>query len=102
MYQDIVSYTVVQNGSAYSLVRNYCASSFSQTPTSSTTVVNNISAQQSAPAITPSNFGASVEVGWVSAQGITGVVLTVTEPGSGYSYVLVSTPAVSGSSGSTG
>jgi hypothetical protein len=101
-YSDVVSYVAVRNGSSYSLVRNFCASGFSSTPTGSTTVVNDISATQGAPAVTPSNFVVNLASGWVSAQGITGVAWTVTEPKSGYSYVLDSTPAVSSSSGSTG
>ena len=102
MYQDIVSYAVVQNGSAYSLVRNYCASGFSSTPTSSTTVVNDISAAQSAPAILPSSFNVGAQAGWTSAQGVTSVAWTLTEPKSGYSFALTATPAVSESSGSAG
>jgi hypothetical protein len=95
MYQDVVSYAVVQNGSSYSLVRNFCASGFSSTPTSSTTVANNIAATQSAPAILPSSFNVGAQAGWTSAQGVTGVAWTLTEPKSGYSFALVATPAVS-------
>jgi hypothetical protein len=101
-YSDIVSYALVHSGSVYSLVRNFCASGFSSTPTSSTTVANNFSATQSAPAILPSSFNVSAQAGWTSAQGVTSVTWTLAEPKSGYSFALVATPAVSESSLSGG
>ena len=102
IFSDVVSYVMVSTGSTAMLVRNFCAAGDSSTPTSSATVVNDILPTQAGPAIAPTSFGAIVGAGWVSAQGITGVRLTIFEPKSGYSYVLTSTPAVSGSSTSGG
>ena len=41
-YQTVVSYAEVRSGSTYSLVRQYCSSGFSTTPTSSTTISYNM------------------------------------------------------------
>jgi hypothetical protein len=95
IYHDVVSYVVVSTGSTAMLVRNFCASGDSSTPTSSATVVNGVSPTQAAPAILPSSFIIGAQAGWTSAHGVTSVAWTLTEPKSGYSFVLVATPAVS-------
>lgn len=102
VYQDVASYVVLQNGTTHSLVRNFCSSGSSVTPNSSTTLANNISVSQSAPVVSPSSSGVSAQAGWAPAQGVTSVAWTLSEPTSGYSYILVATPAVSESSTSAG
>ena len=94
VYQNIVSYVKVDNGSTSSLVRQYCTNG-STTPTSTSTISSDIlqSQTQSAPVvITPASTNASAAAGWTPTAGITGVTFTTTEPASGYSYTLTAVP----------
>jgi hypothetical protein len=94
VYQNMVSYVKVDNGSTSSLVRQYCTNG-STTPTSTSTVSSDIpqSQTQSAPVvITPASINASAAAGWMSTVGITGVTFATTEPASGYSYELTAVP----------
>jgi hypothetical protein len=94
VYENIVSYVKVDNGSTSSLVRQYCTNG-STTPTSTSTVSSDIpqSQTQSAPVvITPANINASAGAEWTSTVGITGVTFATTAPASGYSYTLTAVP----------
>jgi prepilin-type N-terminal cleavage/methylation domain-containing protein len=94
VYENIVSYVKVDNGSTSSLVRQYCTNG-STTPTSTSTVSSDIpqSQSQSAPVvITPASINASAAAEWTSTVGITGVTFATTEPASGYSYTLTAVP----------
>jgi len=99
VFQSVVSYIEVKIGSTYSLVRQYCASGASTTPTSSTTVSHDIPSALSPPTVTPSASSTLAGNGWTSSVGVTGVTFSVTEPASTYAYTLVAVPAASSSSG---
>jgi len=106
-YQTIVSYAEVKNGSTYSLVRQYCSSGFSATPTSSTIISYNMPVAcsatvttncQSPPAILPASSSTAALTGWTSTQQVTGVQLEISEPNSteangSFSYTLAAVPA---------
>ena len=81
-YQTVVSYVRVPSGTGYSLVREYCASGPSATPTTSNPVSSDISATQAPPAISPSSDAAPAASGWIAAAPITAVTFAITEPGS--------------------
>ena len=94
VYENIVSYVKVDNGSTSSLVRQYCTNG-STTPTSTSTISSDIpqNQTQSAPVvITPASINASAAAGWTSTVGIAGVTFATTEPASGYSYTLTAVP----------
>ena len=97
----VVSYDVVLIGTKYHLVRNSCASTNTTTPNAETTVSTDVSKGQTVTvscATTCSTTG-----GWVTATNVTAVSLAVTEPTTGVSYSLTSTPRVySPASGSAG
>jgi Tfp pilus assembly protein PilE len=99
-YQTVVSYMVVPNsdGTTGSLVRRYCASGASSTPTASTTISFDVPAGLTSPTIGPSSVATSAAAGWVSTVGITSVTFSITEPGSKYSYTLSALPGTSSSS----
>lgn len=114
-YQTVVSYAEVQNGSTYSLVRQYCSSGFSATPTSSTIISYNMPVAcsaivttncQSPPTIYPTSNTAALTA-WTSTQQVTKVQLTIsepnkTEPNGSFSYTLLAVPANSASVIATG
>jgi Tfp pilus assembly protein PilE len=93
IYQSIVSYTETTNATSHSLVRQYCASGASSTPTSSFVISSDIPASQSPPAVTyATGYSGSPSTGWATANGVTGVTFAVTEPASHYSYTLDAVP----------
>lgn len=99
-YQTVVSYIGVPNGSSNSenLVRQYCASGASATPTGTSVISYDLAlpTSQPNPTITPSGEVATdAAAGWVSAQSVTGVSFSILEPGSQYSYTLVGLPGAS-------
>ena len=114
-YQTVVSYAEVQNGSTYSLVRQYCSSGFSTTPTSSTIISYNMPVAcsatvttncQSPPTIYPTSNTAALTA-WTSTQQVTKVQLKISEPNStepngSFSYTLLAVPANSASVIATG
>jgi prepilin-type N-terminal cleavage/methylation domain-containing protein len=99
-YQTVVSYVSVPQattpqGTTYSLVRQYCASGASVTPTSSSTVSAGISATQLPPTIAPivpTDYNLAASTGWISTRPITGVTFAIREPGTNYTYTLVALP----------
>jgi prepilin-type N-terminal cleavage/methylation domain-containing protein len=92
-YQTVVSYDRVQTEpGTYSLVRYYCSSGPSLTPSLTTTVSKDISLGQGVPTITPSGPAALALLGWTSTVGVTGVSITLTEPGSNFTYTLTGVP----------
>lgn len=99
-YQTVVSYVEINRGTTSALVREYCATGASTTPTSSTTISGDIPTSQPAPTITTvSGYSASPSTGWATAVGVTGVTFSITEPGSNYTYSLTAVPRASTSSG---
>ncbi len=103
VYDTVVSY-VLTNGNGYGsgksaskyLVRQICTSGASTSP-NSTFVVSH---DAGSPTVTfnPSSFmGANAS--WKSTQGLYGVTLTTTEPGSTYTYSLSGVPSASTSTG---
>jgi hypothetical protein len=98
IYQTVVSYVEVQNGSIYSLVRQYCGSGAAAIATSTSTVSGDLPAGQAHPVVTPSASNIAAAAGWTSAQNVTGVTIAITEPKSNYSYTLVALPGSSSSS----
>jgi type II secretory pathway component PulJ len=99
-FQSIVSYVQVSNGpSSDSLVRQYCASGTSSTPTSTSFVSADVPTGQLPPTITPSTLNTSQ--GPVLASDVTKVTFSITEPRSNYSYTLLAVPAASSSTAQT-
>jgi prepilin-type N-terminal cleavage/methylation domain-containing protein len=93
LYQTVVSYDRVQSGTTYSLVRSYCSAGPSSTPTGTTTVSSDIASTQGVPTVAPASFASLAASGWTSTVGVTGVSMSLTEPGSNYSYSLTGVPA---------
>jgi prepilin-type N-terminal cleavage/methylation domain-containing protein len=111
VYETVVSYVDVQNGSTNSLVRQLCSAGPSATPSTSMTVSYNLQASQAAPTITCATAAASectptgtpslapYATSWVLASGISGVTWAIAEPenGSTYLYTLDGLPGASAS-----
>ena len=104
VYDTVVSY-VLTNGNGFGsgkasaskyLVRQICTSGASTSPTSSFVV----SHDAGSPTITfnPTSF-LGPNATWKSTQGLYGVTLTTTEPGSTYTYSLSGVPSASTSTG---
>ncbi len=97
-YQDVVSYVEIPTATKFSLVRQYCAAGASATPTTSSYVSYDIPAGQPAPTVTGTSATscqqkiAQVATSWISTICITGVNFPITEPGSDYSFTLLSVP----------
>lgn len=92
-YRDVVTYSEVQSGPSYLLVRDYCSDGPSAAPSGSTTVSFDIAQHQSPPTITPDGTAIAASAGWVSTETVTGVMFPITEPLSNYTYTLTATPA---------
>ena len=101
-YQTVVSYVEIRTGSTYSLVRQMCSAGVSVTPTTSTTISNDIPVTQPSPKLSPAVENSSAQSGWVQAQSVTGVNFVVTEPQSNYNYTLDAVPNATLSSGTLG
>jgi len=99
-YQTVVSYVSVGAGQNRSLVRQYCTSGGSSTPTSSTTVSDDVLPSQQPPTIAsvPGYMG-SPSTGWATTVGVMDVKFSITEPASEYSYTLDAVPTAGSSSG---
>ncbi len=99
----VVSYVDVASGAnANILIRQYCSSGASATPTSSTIVANDVLAPGSAPGgqppptITPSGVLTAAALVWTSTSGVTGVSFPITAPHSNnYTYTLAAVPRAS-------
>jgi len=91
-YQTIVSYVETATGSTYSLVRQFCASGISSTPTSSSTISSDLLDSQPPPVISPAADNTAASQGWISTQSVTKVAFALTEPKSNYSYTLAAVP----------
>lgn len=102
VYETVISYSEVQTGTSYTLVRNVCLSGASSSPDSTIIVAYNVAANLAAPTISPAAVNSEAQGGWISAQPVTNVQLNVTEPekGSNYTYNLSAIPAI-GSTPST-
>jgi len=101
-YQTVVSYVVlpVARGAktTYSLARQLCTAGASSVPSSWFVVARDVNAS---PTVTfnPTGF-LGTNAPWKSTQGLFGVTIAVTAPGSGYSYSLSGLPGASASTGS--
>src|ERR1019366_8525622 len=94
----VVSYVVVQSGSSYNLVRQYCSNGYSTTATSSTIISYDVPSTLASPVVTISTGapnGTTPGTSWVSTQYVSGVSFPVTEPNSNFSYTLDAVPAAS-------
>jgi len=98
-YQYVVSYVVVQNGTSWNLVRQYCASGYSSsTPTSSTTISYDVPQNLAGPTITIASGapnGTTPTTAWVLTKYVSGVSFPIIEPNSNFSYTLDAVPAAS-------
>ncbi len=97
-YQYVVSYVVLQAGTKYNLVRQFCSSGYSSSATSSTIVSFDVPQNLAGPAATISSgapSGTTPSTSWVSTQYVSGVSFPITEPNSNFSYTLESVPAAS-------
>jgi prepilin-type N-terminal cleavage/methylation domain-containing protein len=97
-YQYVVSYVEVASGSKWNLVRQYCSSGYSTTPTSSTIISYDVPSGLASPAVSlvsgaPS--GTTPGTAWISTQYVSGVSFPITEPNSNFSYTLDAVPAAS-------
>jgi Tfp pilus assembly protein PilV len=91
-YQTVVSYVEKATGPTYSLIRQYCSSGVSSTPTSSTTISSDLLNSQPPPLISPVDQNTVASAGWISTQKVTKVAFVVTEPRSNYTYTLAAVP----------
>ncbi len=99
-FESSISYVSVPTGSTYSLVRNVCTDG-STTPSSSTTISNNVPAAQPAPLVTcttlaDTNNDCNYESAWVTTEDVTKVEWAITEsrsnPPSTFAYTLAAVP----------
>ncbi|HEY5266643.1 MAG TPA: hypothetical protein VIJ40_07510 [Acidimicrobiales bacterium] len=90
-YQTVVSYVEKATGSTYSLIRQYCSSGFSTTPTSSTTISSDLLNSQPSPVISVIGPNTSAS-GWMLTQDVTKVTFVITEPKTNYTYTLAAVP----------
>ncbi len=106
-FQTVVTYAKVQVGSDYELVRQYCASGISSTPTSTMVVVNNLSPTQAPPTVTP-NLAVTQSVDtstWVPTYLIATVDFNIQKITTGryastsFAFHLTGVPNASGSAG---
>lgn len=97
--QTAVSYDIVTVGTTTSMIRNYCSSGPSVTPTSSRVMTHGISTSQLPPTVSLAAGGTAPSGGLTSSSTVSTVTFSITTPASGYSYNLVSTPQTSASSG---
>jgi prepilin-type N-terminal cleavage/methylation domain-containing protein len=103
-FESSISYVSVPTGATtYSLVRNVCTSG-STTPSSTTTISNNLPSAQSAPVVTcnstaNANNQCNAGSAWITTQVVTNVAFAVTEtrsnPPSTFSYTLTAVPEAS-------
>lgn len=98
-YNSVVSYVEVTVGTTHQLVRDYCAAGSSSTPSTTTYVSVDLQSGQPSPVVTPQQSATAAQSGWTTSVGVTGVTLSVTEPGSSYLYALTSNPASSSPGG---
>jgi hypothetical protein len=91
-YETVVSYVETATGSTYSLLRQYCSSGISSTPTSSTVVSSDLLDSQPPPVISPATASAQASAGWTSTQSVTKVAFVLSEPKSNYTYALSAVP----------
>lgn len=101
-YQTVVSYVETGTGANRSLVRQYCGSGASSTPTSSSYVSHDIPTGQLVPTLTPASKNTAALAGWTSGIGVTGVSFSIDEPASNYTYALFSVPRSSVSASGLG
>ncbi|MGD0055266.1 MAG: prepilin-type N-terminal cleavage/methylation domain-containing protein [Acidimicrobiales bacterium] len=111
-YQTVVSYVEVAAGTKYNLIREYCSAGASTTASLASIVVYDmpkwVSGNPSLLTILPAASATAAAAGWTSAQPVTGVTFSITEPGSGttggapYAYTLVAVPAAGAPLGQQG
>ena len=97
-YKYVVSYVVIQSGSSYNLVRQYCSNGYSTTATSSTIISYDVPSTLASPVVTIATGapnGTTPGTSWVSTQYVSGVSFPITEPNSNFSYTLDAVPAAS-------
>jgi hypothetical protein len=91
-YQTVVSYVETATGSTYSLLRQYCSSGISSTPTSSTMVSSDLLDSQPPPVISPAADNLAASQGWFPTPSVTKVAFVLTEPKSNFTYALSAVP----------
>jgi len=108
-YQYVVSYVVIQSGSSWNLVRQYCSSGYSTpanpNPSSSTIISYDVPSNLVSPMVSIASGapnGTTPGTSWVPTQYVSGVSFPITEPNSEFSYTLDAVPAASSGVGSTG
>jgi prepilin-type N-terminal cleavage/methylation domain-containing protein len=97
----VVTYAEVASGTNWLLVRQYCASGSSTTPTSASTVSFDIATGLASPTLQADpasvlTVNTQAKAGWISVQPVNGVVFPVIEPLSNYTFTLTAVPAASG------
>jgi len=92
VYQTVVSYVETATGSTYSLLRQYCSSGISSTPTSSTIVSSDLLDSQPPPVISPAAASTLATAGWTSTQSVNKVAFTLSEPKSKLTFALSAVP----------
>jgi hypothetical protein len=97
-YQYVVSYVVIQSGSSWNLVRQYCSSGYSISATSSTIISYDVPQNLLSPKVfiaSGAPNGTTPDTSWVSTQYVTRVSFPITEPNNNFSYTLDAVPAAS-------
>src|SRR5665213_1993894 len=70
-YQYVVSYVVIQSGKLWNLVRQYCSSGYSSTPTSSTIISYDVPSTLASPVVAIASGapnGTAPSTSWISTQ----------------------------------
>lgn len=88
VYQTVVSYSEVKQGSVYLLQRAYCDAGAATRPTSLTTIAFNIEQSLPSPTISPNTMNTAAALGWVAADSVTQVNWSVVEPETGQNYTI--------------
>jgi prepilin-type N-terminal cleavage/methylation domain-containing protein len=96
-YETVVSYVKVTTGTTNSLYRNLCTSGASSIPTSSRLLARDVG--NPTIALNPTAFSFKTNQGWTTTQGLFGVTLSVSAPGSGFTYALSGLPSAGASNG---
>jgi prepilin-type N-terminal cleavage/methylation domain-containing protein len=88
----VISYVDVSAGTSNSLLRRVCQGGIT-TPVSSSVVSHDVPAGESATVTCASTVAScATSAGWITTAGVSGVILAVIEPTSGYSYSLTAVP----------
>ena len=97
VYETVVSYVTMPTGTTNSLFRNLCTAGASPNPTSSRLISHDVG--NPTVALNPTTFSFKTNQGWTTTQGLFGVTLNITAPGSGFTYALNGLPSAGASTG---